>query len=321
MIRLARPISPRLQSSSSLLPSSSLSPSPLTASSSSSTAAAASWCVRHRRSIVTRISPTTSLLRSNANENEIYLLGTAHVSDESTREVIELINLVQPTTVFVELDSGRAAQLRRSSAGSSTTTTTFDLSSITKHPMFASFASAIPGLSTNLAQVLQTVAPDILRRISWLPSQGGEMLAAITEADRLGIRCVHGDVEISQTMTEMKSAVSTSFAEITSNPTLISNLLPPPELRVIFGRLLSGKIDPRQFVESIKTRDNAHQVASYLQLSFPSVYNVMITKRDVHMAMMLRRHCGKGKVVAVVGMAHMEGIEREWEKLDTSSNN
>ena len=49
--------------------------------------------------------------------------------------------------------------------------------------------------------------------------------------------------------------------------------------------------------------------------------NVMITKRDVHMAMMLRRHCGEGKVVAVVGMAHMEGIEREWEKLDTSSNN
>jgi pheromone shutdown protein TraB len=101
----------------------------------------------------------------------------------------------------------------------------------------------------------------------------------------------------------------------------MSNLLPPPELRVIFGRLLSGKIDPKQFVESIKTRDNAHQVSSYFQRSFPSVYNVMITKRDVHMAMMLRRHCGKGKVVAVVGMAHMEGIEREWEKLDTTSNN
>ena len=106
-----------------------------------------------------------------------------------------------------------------------------------------------------------------------------------------------------------------------SNPTLMSNLLPPSELRVIFGRLLSGKIDPKQFVESIKTRDNAQQVASYLQRSFPPVYNVMITKRDVHMAMMLRRHCGIGKVVAVVGMAHMEGIEREWEKLDTSSNN
>jgi len=317
MIRLARPISPRLPSSS-LLPSS---------SSSSLIAAAASCCILHRRSIVTHISPTTSLLRSNANENEIYLLGTAHVSDESTREVIELINLVQPTTVFVELDSGRAAQLRRSSAGSSnagaTTTMTFDdlnLSSITKHPMFASFASAIPGLSTNLARVLQTVAPDILRRISWLPSQGGEMLAAITEADRLGIRCVYGDVEISQTMTDMKSAVSTSFAEIMF-PSLMSNLLPPPELRVIFGRLLSGKIDPKQFVESIKTRDNAHQVASYLQRSFPPLYNVMITKRDVHMAMMLQRHCGIGKVVAVVGMAHMEGIEREWEKLDTSSNN
>ena len=121
---------------------------------------------------------------------------------------------------------------------------------------------------------------------------------------------------------EMKSAVSTSFTGIImTNPSQLSNLLPPsPELRVIFGQLLCGKIEPKQFVESIKTRDNAQQVASYLQRSFPPVYNVMITKRDVHMAMMLRRHCGEGKVVAVVGMAHMEGIEREWEKLDSASN-
>ena len=293
-----------------------------------SSSSSSSWRIIHSRPIVTHISPTTSLLRSNTRSNEVYLLGTAHVSDESTREVIELINLVNPEIVFVELDSSRAAQLRRSSAASSSNAgaattmsmTTFDMSSITQHPMFASLASAVPGLSTNLIHVLQTVAPDILRQINWLPSQGGEMLAAITQADKFGIRCVYGDVDISQTITEMKSAVSTSFTGIMSNPSQISNILPPLELRVVFGQLLSGKIEPKQFVESIKTRDNAQQVASYLQRSFPPVYNVMITKRDVHMAMMLRRHCGEGKVVAVVGMAHMEGIEREWEKLDSASN-
>lgn len=68
----------------------------------------------------------------------------------------------------------------------------------------------------------------------------------------------------------------------------------------------------------IKTRERAVQVTRYLQQSFPSasVYNVMITKRDVHMAKMLQQHCSDGKVVAVVGMAHV-GIEREWEELDS----
>ena len=67
----------------------------------------------------------------------------------------------------------------------------------------------------------------------------------------------------------------------------------------------------------IKTRERAVQITRYLQQSFPSLYNVMITKGDVHMAKMLRQHCSDGKVVAVVGLAHVEGIEREWEELDS----
>ena len=83
----------------------------------------------------------------------------------------------------------------------------------------------------------------------------------------------------------------------------------------MFGGLLSGQTDPKDFVERIKTRDRVKELSRSLQQSFPSVYNVMITKRDIHMAQMLRRHCSEGKVVAVVGMAHVEGIEREWESL------
>ena len=190
MIRLARPISPRLPSSS-LLPSS---------SSSSLIAAAASCCSLHRRSIVTHISPTTSLLRSNANENEIYLLGTAHVSDESTREVIELINLVQPTTVFVELDSGRAAQLRRSSAGSSnagattTTTTTFDdLSSITKHTTrsqarYQDYRQTSHESYKLLHRIYRRIYCDKLVGFHLRVEKCSRQLLKRT---RLGIRCVH----------------------------------------------------------------------------------------------------------------------------------
>jgi pheromone shutdown protein TraB len=118
-------------------------------------------------------------------------------------------------------------------------------------------------------------------------------------------------------MKELKSAVM----GMAMNPAQFANIPPPPsELVGIFGGLLSGQNDPKDFIEMIKTRDRAKQVTRYLRQCFPPVYQVMVTKRDVHMANMLRRHCFEGKVVAVVGMAHVEGIEQAWEELDIVPN-
>ena len=46
---------------------------------------------------------------------QIYLVGTAHVSKDSAEEVRELINIVKPSTVMVELCRKRADRLRSSS--------------------------------------------------------------------------------------------------------------------------------------------------------------------------------------------------------------
>ena len=45
---------------------------------------------------------------------QIFLVGTAHVSRSSAEEVRELIRVVQPTTVMVELCEQRAERLRSS---------------------------------------------------------------------------------------------------------------------------------------------------------------------------------------------------------------
>ena len=53
---------------------------------------------------------------------QIFLVGTAHVSRSSAEEVRELIRVVQPTTVMVELCEQRAERLRSSAqVGCSTT--------------------------------------------------------------------------------------------------------------------------------------------------------------------------------------------------------
>ena len=66
-----------------------------------------------RRTIVTQVSPTISLLRSDTTDNEIYLIGTAHISELSTELDTNVISTVRPETVFVELDSDRAMKLRQ----------------------------------------------------------------------------------------------------------------------------------------------------------------------------------------------------------------
>ena len=57
----------------------------------------------------TNIPGTMSYLRDLRTGNEVYLIGTAHVSKKSAEEVRDVIQAVRPDTVFVELCEKRAA--------------------------------------------------------------------------------------------------------------------------------------------------------------------------------------------------------------------
>ena len=65
----------------------------------------------------TAVSPTVTLLRSGTSSNEVYLVGTAHISESSADEVRDLVRLVKPNTVFVELCAGRAMKMRSAKRG------------------------------------------------------------------------------------------------------------------------------------------------------------------------------------------------------------
>ena len=64
-----------------------------------------------------------------------------------------------------------------------------------------------------------------------------------------------------------------------------------------------------QMSTDLRQRDNARAVAAYLKKAAPPVYDAMIGERDQYMARALEVAPGS-KVVAVVGLAHVEGIER-----------
>ena len=60
-----------------------------------------------------------SYLRNLSNGDEVYLVGTAHISRKSADEVRHVIRSVRPDTVFLELCDARAAAMRRSMSGNS----------------------------------------------------------------------------------------------------------------------------------------------------------------------------------------------------------
>jgi pheromone shutdown protein TraB len=240
------------------------------------------------------------------------------VSKESDEEVVDLIRLVQPKYVFVELDAKRASQLRSSSSNNNTTDSLSTLfkgvggSQLPPHLM-----KSLPPQMHNILPMLQR-APDIMKKMGWLGNQGAEMKMAIEEAERVGAKCVYGDVDIDITIQELKLAMMS----LASNPINLMQMMnnapsPPKELSELTNIILTGG-NPSQLIEAVKTREQAKQMTKYVSEALPPLYNVMITKRDAHMAKMLRQHCSDGKVVAVVGAGHVEGIEREWQALDNS---
>ncbi|KAI3914188.1 hypothetical protein MKW92_002781, partial [Papaver armeniacum] len=62
------------------------------------------------------------------------------------------------------------------------------------------------------------------------------------------------------------------------------------------------------------TRSATKELLSVEKDVFPEDYKVTIEDRDKHMFMELR--CLQGKIVAVVGMGHMDGIELLWKRAE-----
>jgi pheromone shutdown protein TraB len=58
----------------------------------------------------------------------------------------------------------------------------------------------------------------------------------------------------------------------------------------------------------LKQRDNVRALSQYLKSELPPLYTALIAERDAYMARSLLESDGQ-KLVAVVGLAHVDGIE------------
>lgn len=228
------------------------------------------------------MSQTQKVLELNGRK--ITLIGTAHVSAESIREVTDYINVNKPDCVAIELDKKRCESIKNPDSWRE-----LDIIKILKRKEgFLLLANLVLGAFQKRMGKKSGVKP------------GDEMVAAMNAAEALGIPTVMVDRPIQ--ITFRRAWAKSSFMG---------------KIRLISALLASGFSKEEVSAEEIeglkKTSEMdsmMHELSEYL----PVVKEVLIDERDRYLAAHIWASKGND-LVAVLGAGHLNGVADFIEKM------
>lgn len=219
------------------------------------------------------------------NDN-IVLIGTAHISQESVEEVKKVIEEYKPDIVAVELCQRRYDSITKKQEWENTP-----------------INKLLKGGNAYLL-LAQTFLGSIQRKLGkeYGVEPGSEMVAAIDEAKKhnLKIALIDRDISITLKRAWKKMGLREKF-----------------RLTWEFLKAMLG-YDEEELEELDLKKLMDQDVISAMMEEFgeiaPSVTTVLIYERDKYIAKKILDESKKGKVVAVVGAGHLKGIKEHLEK-------
>lgn len=219
-------------------------------------------------------------MQVNVNDN-IILIGTAHISKDSVDEVKRAIKEHKPDIVAVELCKKRYDALTQKDKWENTPITSL--------------------LKSNKAYLVlaQTFLSSIQRKLGkeYGVEPGSEMIAAIKEAEKnkIEIALIDRDITVTLKRAWKKMGIREKF-----------------RLSWEFMKALVG-YDEEEMEELDLEELMKEDVISSLMKEFgeiaPSVSDVLIHERDQYIAKKILDESKKGKIVAVIGAGHLKGIQ------------
>jgi pheromone shutdown-related protein TraB len=218
---------------------------------------------------------------------EIKIVGTAHVSAKSVEEVRTAIEEYHPDIVAVELDQARYSALTKQA----------------KDPSVSDVLEV-----KNFNQLLIQWLLSYLQRkigIDVGVEPGAEMKAAIQEAEQRGLQVALVDRDIRLTLLRFWQSLGI-FGKIKMFYALIVSIAEVDNI---------GEID----IESLKNQDMIDMVMDEFRKFSPNGARALIDERDAYIAHKLidLRNSREGKVLAVVGAGHRQGIESYLQAPET----
>ncbi|XP_024370162.1 uncharacterized protein [Physcomitrium patens] len=241
---------------------------------------------------------TVVYLRNEENGADLYLVGTSHVSQQSADEVRDVIRRVKPDYVLVELDRKRYNSMLQRQNG--------------QNNPFAFVQQMVETLTNNNIGAVGKVLGLGLSGFYWLLAYWGlqpgqEFKVAIQEGKKAGAKIVLGDQDIDVTLKH--------FGEQTSVAEALQFFAQPMPSDI--AQKMSGTTPraPRQMeFEQLRDRKLVRQLNEEMEKKAPALTNILLRERNESMTKALRNL--SGKVVAVVGLAHLDGIEQLWREAN-----
>eukprot|EP00270_Netrium_digitus_P018242 TRINITY_DN6901_c0_g1_i1.p1 TRINITY_DN6901_c0_g1~~TRINITY_DN6901_c0_g1_i1.p1 ORF type:complete len:182 (-),score=67.82 TRINITY_DN6901_c0_g1_i1:47-514(-) len=151
-------------------------------------------------------------------------------------------------------------------------------------------------------------------------------MVAIEEAKRLKATIIYGDLSVNEIASRLSAALTLPAMMKAMGRLLMRQASGIQDIKVpkwmeesIFGGAAMGgggdqsmnKEQLLEKVEVLKSREKVREMRQLMSDLFPELVEVMIFERDQAMAERLKEV--RGTVVAVVGLAHMDGIEEKWK--------
>src|SRR5688572_3319556 len=225
------------------------------------------------------IMASGSVTRLEYQGRELYLIGTAHVSQKSVDEVHRVIRELKPDTVCIELDQTRYEVL-------------VDPKRWRKLDIFQVIRERkLFFLLTSLA--LSSYQRRLGERLGVRP--GAEMLAAVAEAQAVGAQLVLADRDIQATLKRTWAALS-----VWDKLQLIG---------VLIGSVFAkGEISEEQ-VEALKDRDAISEMIREFAEVMPRLQRPLIDERDRFLISSNREAPGRS-IGGVGGAGHIDGMVR-----------
>lgn len=259
------------------------------------------WQVRSQRRQESPDLPETVSKLTAPDGSILYLVGTAHFSDSSKKDVAMTIRAVQPDVVVVELCQYRVSMLKMDEKTLLREAKDINLEKVQQ-------AIKQNGVMSGLMQILLLkVSAHITEQLGMAP--GGEFREAFKEAGRVPFCKFHlGDRPIPVTF---KRA--------------IAGLSLWQKARLAWGLCFLSDPISKEDVEKCKQKDLLEQTMLEMIGEFPALHQTIVAERDVYLTHTLRQaaRCVEAPpdaqkvpavVVGVVGIGHVPGIEKNWDK-------
>ncbi len=302
-----------------------------------------------RSPIVSKTLCDPSVSTWTKRDRTVHILGTAHVSSSSAELAGKMVREIQPNVVFVELDKKRVSRAgiggatsglstqssssnesNESSSSAETASTSSSTSTVISTPSVGDDKSNRMQISNPMVTFGSKVVGDSVKGMyGKLESEGfkagDEFVMSVREGLAIGSTIVLGDRDVEVTLKRLTQALGkTDLRKLLSSNSEVEKsmegLLPQEmknQMKQSSDSVTMGVDDAtfNSFVETMKAKENVKKIMAALKDTAPEIYEAMVAERDVYMARGLDELGNNVKTsvdttVAVMGMAHVDGVER-----------